>query len=328
MKWRLSIVVLLGLSSVDVASLAQRPPDGESPPTASPTPLADGCFSSAGIVRFRMIAGRVSLDPPRHRKGSESRDVDGVYESVRVTAERGIPSLHYVCHTPSQQLTLSVRDATELRIESWFPATEQRGVLEQPEYDEIRWKVGDAGSERRFTGATLLHVREASPREFDRHFGPITTCMLHGRSLAAISDATVGRLLDRLDAAEPTDRDQITAAVRALGAPSRKARRDATSELLRRGTSALPVLASIEPDDLGVEQTARIADIRRRLRRSGDDTPASLAWQLMNDREHWNRVATRLDDHEIARVSAYLIAGGFGPIEIDRTDDPRVASTP
>ncbi len=328
MKWRLSIVVLLGLSSVDVASLAQRPPDGESPPTASPIPLADGCFSSAGIVRFRMIAGRVSLDPPRHRKGSESRDVDGVYESVRVTAERGIPSLHYVCHTPSQQLTLSVRDATELRIESWFPETGERGMLEQPEYDEIRWTVGDAGSERRFTGATLLHVREASPREFDRHFGPIMTCMLHGRSLAAISDATVVRLLDRLDAAEPTDHDQIVAAVQALGAPSRKARRDAEAELLRRGTSALPIITSIDPDDLGVEQTARVADIRRRLRRTADDTPASLAWQLMNDREHWNRVATRLDDHEIARVSAYLIAGGIGPIETDRGDDPRVASTP
>lgn len=328
MKWRLSIVVLLGLSGMDVASFAQRPPDGESPPGVSTSPLADGCFSSAGIVRFRLIAGRISLDPPRHRKGSESRDVDGVFESVRVTAERGIPSLHYVCHTPSQQLTLSVRDATELRIESWFPERGERGLLEQPAFDEIRWTVGDQGAERRFSGATLFHVRAASPREFDRHFGPIMTCMLHGRSLETISDATVERLLDRLEAAEPTDRDQIMADVRALGASRRRARRDAEIRLLRRGTSALPIIASIDADELGAEQAARVNDIRRRLRRSEDDTPASLAWQLINDRAHWNRIATRLSDREIARVSAYLVAGGFGPIDADRTDEPRVAAAP
>ncbi|NNE00493.1 MAG: hypothetical protein HKN47_24520, partial [Pirellulaceae bacterium] len=74
-----------------------------------------GYFAVAGVVRFQLIQGRLALDSPRHRKGSQSRDQEGVYESITVTASRGIPSMHYVYQTPQQHLTLSVENARHIR---------------------------------------------------------------------------------------------------------------------------------------------------------------------------------------------------------------------
>ncbi len=328
MTWRGLIVVLVGLSSTNVASFAQRPPDGESPSITSLSPLADRYFSPAGIVRFQMIGGRISLDPPCHRKGSKRRETDEEYESVRVTAERGIPSLHYVCHTPEQQLTVSVGDATELRIESRLPPSGHRSVLEQPEIGAIRWTLSGAGTDESYTGETLLHIREQSPEQFDRHHDAILTCLLRGRSLRVISEETRAALMERLETAEMPDRSAVLDAVDALKAPHRGQRVAAERRLLGWGTPILPIVAAIDPDRLGPEQSARLTQIRQRLRRSHEDTPASLAMRLINDREHWERIAPRMSQAEIERANSHLSACGLADIDGERRSSSRVASAP
>lgn len=328
MKWRGLTVVLLGLSNMDVASLAQGPPDGQRPPTVSASPLADGCFSSAGVVRFRMIGGRISLDPPLHRKGSESREVGGIFESVNVTAERGIPSLHYVSHSPRQQLTLSVRNATELRLESWIPESGRRSVLEQPEFATIRWTLTESGTEETFLGSSLLHLREQSPEQFDGHYDAILTCVLRGCSLRSFSEATREVLLDRLATVETPDRATIIEAVEALDSPKRRDRMLAERSLLSWGTPILPVLATIDPDRLGAEPKSRLAQIRRQLRRYRDDTPTSLAMQLINDRDYWGWIAPQMNAAEISRVNTFLTQRGIGAVEEVPSHTRRIASAP
>ena len=117
MRWSLLIAVI-GLSSTDVASFAQGRPDGQRPSATRSTPEDAGFFTSKGVVRFQLIQGRLCLDSPRHRKGSQNRDDGRVYESITVTAERGIPSMHYVYQTPKHHLTLSVQKANAMRLEN------------------------------------------------------------------------------------------------------------------------------------------------------------------------------------------------------------------
>ena len=119
MRWYLQAAVVIGLSITDVASQAQGPPADQGLSTSRSTPQDAGYFAKSGVVRFQLVHGRLCLDPPRHRKGSQSQDRDGVYESITVTAIRGIPSLHYVCQTDQNEITLSVEDAQDIRIESF-----------------------------------------------------------------------------------------------------------------------------------------------------------------------------------------------------------------
>ena len=151
MRWKLPFAVLLGLSFSDVASFAQRPPDDEGLPSASaenaPYLIEDaGYFDHDGVVRFQLIQGRLCLDAPRHRKGVQHQHSDGVFESITITAQRGIPSVHYIHRTERHEILLSVRDAMAVRIESTLIPAGETAVIEQPASQtpgdhQIHWSV-------------------------------------------------------------------------------------------------------------------------------------------------------------------------------------------
>ena len=77
MRWSLLLAVF-GLSITDVASFAQRPPDDQRLALTQSSYQDAGFFASTGVVRFQLIQGRLCLDAPRHRKGSQNRDEKGV----------------------------------------------------------------------------------------------------------------------------------------------------------------------------------------------------------------------------------------------------------
>ena len=197
MRWSL-LVAVFGLSISDVASFAQGPPEGERLSAARSASDDAGFFASTGVVRFQLIQGRLCLDCPRHRKGSQNCDEDGVYESITVTAERGIPSLHYVCQTDQHHLTLSVQQANAMRIESWFPLTDERSVLEQPGFGKVTWVHARGDLEDEYEGTNLLHLRHTNPATFDQHFGVLIRRLLQGQSLRSLSDATERVMLREL----------------------------------------------------------------------------------------------------------------------------------
>ena len=322
MRWRFSLAVLLGLSIANAAPQAQGQPADEGSSSASASPIADGYFASRGVVRFQLIAGRLRLDPPRHRKGSQQRDSGGVYENITVTAERGIPSLHYVCHTPVQQLTLSVREATELKLESWLSESGERSILLQPEYEPLTWEISGAGTTRRYRGASLLHVRAEAPRDFDRHFAQIMTCMLRGRSLAVVNRRTRAALLRKVTAVQAPGRSEVCAAVDRLRADKRRLRVEAERQLLEWGSVILPVVRTLPADRLDPEQAARLRRIRRELRPPVEDTAASLATLLVRDQTHWDLLAGELTAEQVARINPHLDRLGLTPIRRDAIAGP------
>lgn len=329
MKWRLLLAVITGLSMTDVASFAQGPPDARGPSSASLPTLADGYFASAGIVRFKLAGGRLQLDPPRHRKGSQSRETEGIFESISVTAERGVPSLHYVCHTRDRQLTLSVQDATDLSIESWMPQLPERSVLEQPEQGPIRWTLTRSGESNTYRGRTLLHVRLHEPETFDLHHQHLITHLLRGQSLREMQLRTRQAMVERARTYRGPDAESVADTVERLGNRSRVARMQAERQLMRWGTVVMPILAELDGSSqtLDAEQKARLGQIRRRLAGFREDTAASLASRLMLDRDYWHRIGELLTPEELALANSHLIRCSLAAIESAGASDDQVAAS-
>ena len=240
MRWLLLSAVVCGLSITDEASRAQGPPDAERLRLSRSTPQDAGFFATTGVVRFQMVQGRLCLDPPRHRKGSQSRDQDGVYESITVTAERGIPSLHYVCQRPDHQITLSVQQASHVRIESFCPETAERSVLNQPHVGPAEWSIQCGESSEVHSGSTLLHLRQRDPAGFDRHHGHLIQRLLRGQSVRAMSDATMAALIRRTETKQTPDAESIRETIDQLRSPRRAQRVEAQRKLLSWGPPSYP----------------------------------------------------------------------------------------
>lgn len=326
MRWSLLIAVF-GLSITDAASFAQGQPDGQRPMTTRSTPEDAGFFASTGVVRFQLVQGRLCLDAPRHRKGSQSRDENGVYESITVTAERGIPSMHYVYQTQRQHLTLSVQEADAMRLESWSPEVGERSVLDQPAVGHMTWTHRRGDVESIHHGSTLLHLRCCDPANFDQHFGIMFGRLLQGQTIADLSAQVQADLFRDPSLAQVPDIVGIEQCVRQLRSPKRAKRVMAEHQLLSWGTPIIPAIQNLPADDLDGEQRERLRSILARLRRLDNDTPATLAKLLVNDRRYWTLIAHQLSEQEVAIANSHLQRVGLQPIEQAALSTERIAST-
>ena len=358
MRWSLLIAVF-GLSMTDVASLAQGPPEDQRPEsTRSSSQHAGvqhagdqdagvqdggvqhaedqhagyqdaGFFASTGVVRFQIIQGRLCLDAPRHRKGSQNREDSGVYESITVTAQRGIPSLHYVCQTQDHHLTLSVQKAEAVRIECWFPKTSERSVLVQPEFGPITWTHTHGDRKRTHTGTTLLHVRNSDPNNFDWHCGLLLQRLMRGQSLASLSDAAQSAMFDQIAGQRLPNVDAIHDCVDQLRSRSRAKRMEAERQLLTWGTPIIPAIHQLSKMDLEVEQAKRLRCILDRLRPRVDDTPSTLAKLLVNDHSYWSGIAHRLSSDQLDLANHHLLGFGVAALQVPVASTPehRIASS-
>lgn len=314
MRWYLIAAVVFGLSITDEASQAQGPPDAERLSPSRSTPQDAGFFATTGVVRFQMVHGRLCLDPPRHRKGSQSRDQDGVYESITVTAERGIPSLHYIFQTPSQHLTLSVQQAGDVRIESYYPKTAERSILVQPNAGPIHWTVRRGDLNDSHVGTTLLHLRQRDSVSFDSHHGPLMWRLLRGQSVGAISDATEASLLSQATSSSTPGAEAIRETIDQLRSPRRSRRVAAERQLLKWGTPIIPIVRQLRRGSMDAEQSDRLQKIMRRLRIQVNDTAASLAMLLINDQEYWSLIAPRLSSDQLQLANHHLDRSGLATI--------------
>ncbi|MGI9472574.1 MAG: hypothetical protein ACR2NZ_13625 [Rubripirellula sp.] len=245
-----------------------------------------------------------------------------------MTADRGIPSVHYVFETAEHHITLSVQDAAHVRIESWFPELAERSILEQPEFGGITWTVTRRDLKDQHEGATVLHVRNDDEASFDRHFGSLVQRLLRGQSLTELSLATQSAMLRQVKRGGTPTIAAIDEMVEQLRSPSRGRRMLADRQLLSWGTPIVPVLRRTLTQDLDPEQRDRVRAILRRLRPRVGDTPASLAKLFVNDEAYWNRIAMRLDTGQIELANQHLIQFGATPLEHSELAERRVAAKP
>jgi hypothetical protein len=350
MRWHSLLAVILGLSFFCIhcrsprASFAEGPPgdpgSGEPHGTGQPrdpsihdTALYDAAlFDSSGFVRFQLIQGRLLLDPPRHRQGSQTREEPGIYESITVTARRGLPSLHYICQSDHQHLTLSVQDASTLRIESLLKATGERALLIQPAFGPIEWRSSRGVLSQELKANTLLHLRQQDPIGFDEHLEPMIRRALRGRSLSQLAQSTHDQMVRHADTATGLKSrpsiESVSVLVRDLASPTKSTRVAAERKLLAQGTVILPILDSIESLDFDAEQRHRIRRIIDRLRPYTDDTPATLALMLVNDRQYWEGLSSSLQPEQLASVNSHLKMTGLASITLPEGPAEQIAQRP
>ncbi|TWU58068.1 hypothetical protein [Rubripirellula reticaptiva] len=317
MRWRL-LFALIGLSITGVTSFAQRPPGAEglaagrsSPSEFGTAEFRDagffgGAHNQPGVVKFMLVQGRLCLDPPRHRKGSQSCREGDVFESICVTAQRGVPSLQYICQTPHQDLRVNVQDADAVRIESFLPGRSQRSVLHHQRSGDIVWQRTDSKEREEIvsvTASTLLHLRHSHPADFDAHFGHLISRILQGTSLQTLCQQTEAILIAETAAgtAEFSESD-IATVVEGLRSPRRGVRTQSVRTILAWGTPALASLDAVDRSTLDIEQLDRLDFIRNQLRQRTPDTPRTLAKLLINDPAYWLSIADQLShtDKQIA----------------------------
>jgi hypothetical protein len=322
------LLAVFGLSITDVASFAQGPPgDQRLSSTRSGTHDA-GFFATTGVVRFQFIQGRLCLDSPRHRKGSQSCNEQGVYESITVTSERGIPSLHYVFQTDEHHITLNVQHSGTVRMESWFPQSAERSILEQPDFGMIIWRLARGDLSDRHQGATLMHLRHDDQESFDLHFGVLIQRLLRGQSLGVLSEAVGIAMLEQAGRGGTPSAVEIKDMVELLRSPRVTKRVLAHRQLISWGTPVLPVLQQLSPDELDAEQTARIRNICLRLRPLVDDTPASLAKLLVNDKAYWDKIARKFDSPQLQVANQHLTHFGVPQIPVISRPEHQIAARP
>ncbi|TWU44889.1 hypothetical protein Q31b_00590 [Novipirellula aureliae] len=325
MKWPVMLAVVLDLSIRCVASFAQGPPEADSLSTARSDPHVDKLFSDGGVVRFQMIQGRLRLDAPRHRIGAETIASDHSFESIVVSAERGLPSVHYVSKRPSQTLKLDVLDAVTVRMESSLSKTEERSVLEQSPYGLVYWTIERGGMMDRYQGTTLLHVRYQNPEIFDIHYGGLIERILGGRSLASLSSKTRHWSMTHAMKGTLPHRSSIDECVAMLSAKRQATRRHAQQQLLLWGTPVIAALHESLSSDIDAEQRMRVQQTIRMLRPQVEDTPRSLAMLMVNDPTYWNLVSPQLSTMQIAAVNDHLGSVGLATLDAAQQPSARVA---
>ena len=313
MRWSI-VLAVIGLSITDVASFAQSKPDGEIPSKARPESRVPSLFSEAEMVRFHLIQGRICLNSRQHRKGTRSRDEPGLCESITVTSEQGIPSLHYVFQSAGHRVTLHIQHAVHVRIESHREATGEHSEMEQPAFGQVKWSRSGPGRSLQVEGATLLHLWQQDPHGFDHDFGLLISSLFPDSSFETLAHDTNSALLAEAYRRGKPTLAEIEAAVESLSAPRVAQRLVAHRQLLQWGTPVLPVLHTLPKDRLSVEQRARLRDVRLRLRTCQNDTPASLAKLLVNDKEYWQLIALQLNDQQVEAVDRHLVHIGLEPL--------------
>ncbi|WP_145168613.1 hypothetical protein [Rubripirellula lacrimiformis] len=330
-----------------MTSFAQRPPGAEGLESDRASPSDAGFFGGAGVARFQLIQGRLCLDPPRHRKGSQKFQAADVYESITVSAERGIPSLHYVYQSPHQHLIVNVKDADRVRLESWLPGESQRAVIHHSRRGPIVWESvtgdpsrgdgSDSDARHRVTGTTFLHLRQRSPAQFDKHFGELIQRILQGTSLAQVAEQAQQVMLGNCRSNGPQfRRGDVDKQVQKLRSPRRQTRAIAQRQLLLWGTPVVAVLDSIPATNLDAEQRDRLRTVRDHLRTPIPDTPRSLAKLLINDPGYWAVIADDLpaSDRHLAqsRFQQMEWSVSFEPVDrlaiADPDPDRRIATAP
>ncbi|OYP38122.1 hypothetical protein CGZ80_02465 [Rhodopirellula sp. MGV] len=280
-------------------------------------PLPAGVFCEGGPIRFRLMQGRLEIDPMRYRKGSEEHQCERFQETISVSASSGIPAVYYSFHDSYQDIRLTAEYGGALRIESTILATGEQGELIQLPNGSIQFRT------RRLTstpsdlnescqGTTLLHIVGQDEDGFNVHLESLLSRLLQGRSLIELTRETETYLRDNTHRLTTVSREHVDELVTQLRSSKSSHRRAAVRELTSFGSSAVPLLrASLSRHDLDTEQIARIQLILSNRARIDEDTSSSLAQLMAADRSYWQILAKRMNKNQWLIANDHVMRCGL-----------------
>lgn len=263
-----------------------------------------GLFHDAALARFRLLGGKVLLDPVRYRKGSEEFSNEAFTEVLHVSAADGIPAVLYRYESPQQTMQLMVQHGGGLQFESLLKESGEVVRMQQSVGGQIQWhrQMQPAGREVQTVyvqGTTILHIVGQDPVGWQQHADWLYGRVLAGRSLLDLAEQTKAYLRNHVGHLSGVTSEHIDALTDQLGSTRLSERRAARKKLADLGTVVIPMLRRIvERSDLDAEQARSLQTLIDRSPRHDDDTVASLAFLLSADRMHWQIMAAELSTHE------------------------------
>lgn len=274
------------------------------PPVSGSDPPPPGLFGDNALAHFRLVSGKLQLDPMRYRKGSDDFSGEAFQESISVANASGVPSVYYRYEDGYQRVQLIAEHGRTLRIESTLQATGEQATLVQHASGNISWTVrrsprGDSNLDLQISGPTLLHIIGQDEAGFRVHVNALIGRMLQGRDLIELAGQTESYLLRNAEQLMAISRERVQQLITQLGARQCSKRRAAMRQLVAMGTAVTPHLAAaLEQPNLDAEQIARLKVLLDRSPRFDEDTPASLACLLSADQAHWQLMAKRMTHSE------------------------------
>jgi hypothetical protein len=229
--------------------------------------------------RFHLWLGRLVMDPHVYDRGTWSSKSDEPTQFLCITAESGVPSMHYQFEGPAEQWTLDIRNAFDvtLRVQR---TDEPLLVYRQPTEGPIELQIG----EQSFQGTSLWHLVANDPTPYQKSLEPVMVHFLDDADLTTQLQIVSDRL-EGIDERLPRPSESaIHALVASLGASDIADRERATIELTELGPSLLPVLAELPLEELNAEQRRRIQRIRTTLLPNRPDHPDFVATWLRLDK--------------------------------------------
>lgn len=308
MRWSPLLSVVIGLSIATGRLLSQETPADDS--SDSPQSPPESILRDSHAAHFRLVLGRIELDPVRYRKGTISRTTGqkspetACSETLTIDATRGIPRLHYTRQTADQRLTLNVNERGRLSIES--ETQHERLLLVQDDNAPIclnRFR----GNESNISEVdTWIHLYASDSATYRQHLQPLVDSLIQGTPLNKLAEAAHSRSLASLSSASMTSDMALQRSIDGLGSTLRTTRIEAQRELHRCGISVLPRLRQIDPQRLDAEQRHRVNQIIQQLTPRGEDCVSRIAALIRDDASYWVAADNRLTPAERILISARM----------------------
>jgi hypothetical protein len=327
MRWSPLLSVIIGLS-VAVGRLLSQEASGDDasgvPQESLPSALRD-----SEAAHFRLILGRVELDPVRYRKisqrfsGRRNARGDRIDETLAIESCRGLPRLHYTRSGASTRMSLDVEQRGLIVMRADVPSESVRVTATQPQQGmiEVCWESGQQVREYRFD--SWIHFCIAQPSLYRQSFATLLDDMLHPVSLEPLAEQAHRESLRRIahevelmrsnggSSKGPAevhrlDDPALQSLIGRLGSGKRNDRLAAQAELRRHGLALLPRLGRLDPTRLDAEQKARVDELRRQLTPRGEDCAARIAVLISDDREYWAAAESLLNDADRSLVAAHF----------------------
>lgn len=334
MRWSPLLSVIIGMS-VAVGRLLSQEMSAEDA-SGLPAESRPSVLRGSDAARFRLVLGRVELDPVRYRKvsqrftGRRTTHGDRIDETLAIESFRGFPRLHYTRSGDSTRMSLDVEQGGLLVMRTDVPSEAIRVVVTQPQQGAIavRWESGQQVREFRFD--SWIHFCIAQPTLYRQSFSALLDDMLHPVSLESLAEQAHRESLRRIAresglmrtsdprSAVPAqvrrmDDPALESLIGRLGSNKRTDRLAAHEELRQHGLALLPRLGRLDSTRLDAEQKARLDELRRQLTPRGEDCAARIAILISDDREYWAAAAARLTEADRSLVAAHFNRQPRGP---------------
>ncbi len=305
----------LMLSTPSVAQQPPNPQGQQSTPSQPHQPHhAQTLIQRSQCGNFAVVLGRLRLDNSRYNKMRREDPLPGSetgMEYVSVTADRGVPSLHYLRQTDEARLSIDVTDASQVLIEQVAIAGVRRGervVYDQPQRGPVSLRLfRDERVIVEHRAASLWHLHADAPEACAQLMSPILDLIIPGtvthESIRAIDDQLL-RVVVQEDAVRMSD---VRKQVMLLGSRIRTERCEAQRQIMAMGVAVLPLLESLDEKELDQEQRSRLREIKQKLEPRYPDQPETVARWLSSDYQYWQTAAAKWHARERELASQHLL---------------------